>query len=212
VQDMIEEPDPTPVAHPRPVRPPTVPAVLRTPVASERPPSTPVPPLPPPDVAVPAVIAPTQPATVAMAPPPPLVQPTAPPAPSRAATPAASSSPAPVPFVPPPADDENLVKQTLQRYRHAYEGLDAQSAHAVWPAVNQAALARAFDGLASQAITFDQCDVQVRGAVASATCRGTARYVPKIGNRDPRVEPRVWNFGLKKDGGEWKIDSARAAR
>ena len=46
-------------------------------------------------------------------------------------------------------------------------------AHAVWPAVNQAALARAFDGLASQAITFDQCDVQVRGAVASATCRGT---------------------------------------
>jgi hypothetical protein len=212
VQDMIEEPDPTPVARPRPVRPPTVPAVLRTPVASERPPSTPVPPLPPPDVAVPAVIAPTQPATVAMAPPPPLVQPTAPPAPSRAATPAASSSPAPVPFVPPPADDENLVKQTLQRYRHAYEGLDAQSAHAVWPAVNQAALARAFDGLASQAITFDQCDVQVRGAVASATCRGTARYVPKIGNRDPRVEPRVWNFGLKKDGGEWKIDSARAGR
>ena len=104
------------------------------------------------------------------------------------------------------------MKQTLQRYRHAYEGLDAQSAHAVWPAVNQAALARAFDGLASQAITFDQCDVQVRGAVASATCRGTARYVPKIGNRDPRVEPRVWNFGLKKDGGEWKIASARAGR
>ncbi|PYR21421.1 MAG: hypothetical protein DMF98_22140, partial [Acidobacteria bacterium] len=151
VHDVIEEPDPTPVARPRPVRPPTVPAVLRTPVASERPPSTPVPPLPPPDVAVPAVIAPTQQTVVAMAPPPPLVPPTAPPAPSRAPTPAASSSPAPVPFVPPPADDENLVKQTLQRYRHAYEGLDAQSAHAVWPAVNQAALARAFDGLASQA-------------------------------------------------------------
>ena len=211
VQDVIEEPEPPPVARPRPVRPPTVPAVLRTPVASERPPSTPVPPLPPPDVAVPAVIAPTQQTAVAMAPPP-LVPPTVPPSPPRAPTPAASSSPAPVPFVPPPADDENLVKQTLQRYRHAYEGLDAQSAHAVWPAVNQAALARAFDGLASQAITFDQCDVQVRGAVASATCRGTARYVPKIGNRDPRVEPRVWNFGLKKDGGEWKIDSARAGR
>jgi hypothetical protein len=213
VQDPIEEPEPTPIARPRPVRPPTVPAVLRTPVASERPPSAPVPSFPPPDMAVPAVSAPTQPTAAAIAPPPPpLEQPSAPPALSRAAAPAASSSPALVPIVPPPADDENLVKQTLQRYRHAYEGLDAQSAHAVWPAVNEAALARAFDGLASQAITFDQCDVQVRGAVASATCRGTARYVPKIGNRDPRVEPRVWNFGLKKDGGEWKIDSARAGR
>ena len=105
-----------------------------------------------------------------------------------------------------------MVKQTLQRYRRAYEGLDAQSAHAVWPAVNQAALARAFDGLASQAITFDDCDVQVRGASASATCRGTARYVPKIGSREPHVESRVWNFALKKDGTDWKIDSARTDR
>ncbi len=104
------------------------------------------------------------------------------------------------------------MKQTLQRYRRAYEGLDAQSAHAVWPAVNQAALARAFDGLASQAITFDACDVQVRGPIASATCRGTARYVPKVGSREPRIEPRTWNFGLKKEGSDWKIDSARTDR
>jgi len=109
-------------------------------------------------------------------------------------------------------DDRALVQQTLQRYRSAYEGLDAQSAHAVWPAVNQVALARAFNGLESQALTFETCDVRVRGEAATATCQGTARYVPKVGSREPRIEPRVWNFTLRKSGTDWKIDSARAER
>jgi tetratricopeptide (TPR) repeat protein len=110
------------------------------------------------------------------------------------------------------ADEDSLVKQALQRYRRAYEGLDAQSAHAVWPAVNQAALARAFDGLESQALVFDACDVRVRGDSATATCHGSARYVPKIGSREMRVEPRVWSFALHKNAGDWEIDSARAER
>ena len=105
-----------------------------------------------------------------------------------------------------------MVRQTLQRYRSAYEGLDAQSAHAVWPAVNQVALARAFDGLESQTLTFDACDVRVRGEAATAICQGSARYVPKIGSRQPRIEPRVWNFTLHKSGTDWTIDSARAER
>jgi tetratricopeptide (TPR) repeat protein len=109
-------------------------------------------------------------------------------------------------------DDQVLVQQALQRYRTAYEGLDARSAQAVWPAVNQAALARAFDGLESQSLTFDACDVRVRGEAATATCQGSARYVPKIGSREPRIEPRVWNFSLHKAGGDWKIESARAER
>ena len=109
-------------------------------------------------------------------------------------------------------DEPAMVTQTLQRYRRAYDGLDAQSAHAVWPAVNQAALARAFDGLQSQKITFDACDVRVSGEAATATCQGSARYVPKIGNREPRTESRVWNFTLHKTGADWKIDSARAER
>ena len=131
---------------------------------------------------------------------------------------AAVVAPVGAPAIPPVAaavesvDDRALVGQTLQRYRSAYEGLDAGSAQAVWPAVNQAALARAFDGLQSQTLTFDTCDVRVRGDAATATCRGSARYVPKIGSREPRVEPRVWNFTLHKDGGEWMIDNARAER
>jgi hypothetical protein len=124
---------------------------------------------------------------------------------------AALSAPTPPPAAP-AADDNLLVEQALQRYRTAYGGLDAQSAQAVWPAVNQAALARAFDGLQSQSLTFDACDVRVRGESATATCQGSARYVPKIGSREPRVEPRVWNFSLHKAGGDWKIESARADR
>jgi tetratricopeptide (TPR) repeat protein len=108
--------------------------------------------------------------------------------------------------------DDVLVKQVLQRYRSAYEGLDAQSAQAVWPAVNQTALARAFDGLESQSLTFDACDVRLRGEAATATCHGSARYVPKVGSRDPKVESRVWNFTLHKAGSDWKIESARAER
>jgi len=109
-------------------------------------------------------------------------------------------------------DDDGLVRRTLLQYKSAYESLDAQSAHAVWPVVNERALARAFDGLESQHLMFDACDVQVNGEAAAATCRGTARYVAKIGSREPRVEPRVWNFTLKKTGQDWKIESARAER
>jgi len=127
---------------------------------------------------------------------------------------AAVAAPAPPPSVPtpPPIDEEMLVKQALQRYRSAYEGLDARSAQAVWPAVDEAALARAFDGLESQHLTFDVCTVQLGVDRAAATCRGTTRYVPKVGNREPRIEPRRWTFALHKTGAEWKIDAARAER
>ncbi len=139
-------------------------------------------------------------------PPPPVAAPPAPPASASANSAAAPTT------VTRTRDDERLIEEVLQRYRSAYEGLDARSARAVWPAVNEAALARAFDGLESQRVTFDACDVRLRGEAAAATCRGSARYVPKVGSREPRVESLTWNFTLKKDGTDWKIESARAAR
>jgi hypothetical protein len=112
----------------------------------------------------------------------------------------------------PPVRDEELVRRLLQHYRLAYETLDARSAQAVWPTVNQSVLQRAFDGLLSQQLTFADCDVQVRGETGTAVCRGTARYVPKLGSREARVESRVWSFGLRKAGADWQIDSARTER
>jgi hypothetical protein len=141
---------------------------------------------------------------------PPPAAPLSPPAAAPAPSPVPAAAPTP-PSVDAP-DDSGLVRRVLQRYRTAYDGLDARSAQAVWPAVNQVALARAFDGLLSQSLTFEACDVKLRGEVATATCRGSARYVTKVGSRDPRVESRVWNFTLHKTGSDWQIDSARAER
>ena len=125
-----------------------------------------------------------------------------------------AQAPAALPSAPPRAvpDDDALVRTTLQRYRAAYDDLDAGSARAVWPAVDQGALARAFESLASQRLTFDACSVEVAGRDARAVCHGSARYVPKIGSREPRVEPRVWTFTLRKAGDAWQIESARAGR
>jgi hypothetical protein len=117
------------------------------------------------------------------------------------------------PIAAPAIDDRLLVTQALQRYRSAYDDLDARSAQAVWPTVNEAALARAFDALESQTLSFDSCEVQLRTATtAAATCQGVAHYVPKIGNRDPRAESRRWSFSLRKAGSDWTIDSARVAK
>ena len=130
---------------------------------------------------------------------------------ARLTNPEAVAAPSPT-AIAPTVNDELLINQALQRYRHAYEGLDAQSARAVYPAVNEVALARAFGSLSSQSFTFDACDVRLRGGSATATCRGSARYVPKIGSHEPRVEPRVWSFTFAKLGNDWTIENARAER
>lgn len=111
------------------------------------------------------------------------------------------------------ARDEDLVLGTLGQYRRAYDTLDARAAQVVWPDVDSAALQRAFDGLVSQRLTFQSCQLQVTGAVATAACRGTARYTPRVGDREARDEPRNWRLTLRKTASdEWRIESARVAR
>ncbi len=138
-------------------------------------------------------------------------------------TPAASIArqPAPLsPLVPPStglgttvrADDTRSVTQVLNQYARAYGQLDASAARAVWPTVDERALARAFSGLESQSVSFDDCNIDVHGATANASCRGRASYRGKVGNRDVRVEPRTWQFDLKRDGDAWKIQTAEARR
>jgi hypothetical protein len=144
----------------------------------------------------------------------PAIVPPIPPAPVQAAPASATvvtDSPPPA-VVPRPVDDRAMVEETLSRYRRAYNRQDARSAQAVYPNLNAPALARAFDSLQSQSLQFDECEIDVRGGSANVTCRGTSRYVPKVGNRDAHVEPRVWDFLLRKDAGDWKIENARASR
>jgi hypothetical protein len=110
------------------------------------------------------------------------------------------------------ADDRVRVEEVLGQYARAFGQLDARAAHAVWPSVDQRALARAFDSLASQSVSFETCDIDVRGATANASCRGRASYVGKVGRDEPRTEPRTWHFELERVGETWKIAHAEARR
>jgi len=108
--------------------------------------------------------------------------------------------------------DQSEIQQTLGQYRSAYQLLDAQAARAVWPSVDVRALARAFDGLTSQDLAFDTCLFEIAGEAATAQCRGSASYTPKIGGRAARLESRQWTFHLRKLDEGWKIQSVQARR
>jgi hypothetical protein len=137
---------------------------------------------------------------VAIAPPPLPVTPT--PAPALTATPAAASALA----------DRSRVSQVLNQYARAYDDLNPAAARAVWPTVDERALSRAFASLESQDVSFSDCSIDVSGTSASASCRGRASYVGKVGSRERRTEPREWNFQLRLDGEDWKIEKADTRR
>ena len=106
--------------------------------------------------------------------------------------------------------DARAIENVLGRYRNAFNRLDAGAAVAVWPKVNEKTLARAFDSLDDQDVSFDSCTIEVGGVHAEAACSGTARYVPKVGSRTTRAEPRQWRFILRRASDGWLIDHVDA--
>jgi hypothetical protein len=201
---------PTTVA-PRPVAPTTV---------------APPPVSPPPAAAAPALHDP------AMSPPSPLAADTvapadAPLASSRTDTPGVDPiapdaiRPPSAPAIPPDATVDRTgtaaeataidgITAALGRLQLAYEQRDASLAKAVWPTVNERALARAFEGLRSQSITFDRCWMNVFSASADVECRGVTTYVPRVGSQSQRTESRQWTFRVQKGDDHWVITSAEA--
>lgn len=154
--------------------------------------------------------------------PPPALTPTPPPAAAVDVAPTAptvSTQPAPVRLAPPEAlpsvvarNEQSEIQRTLGQYRNAYQSLDAEAARAVWPSVDVRALSRAFDTLTSQELAFDTCLYEIAGQAATAQCRGSATYTPKVGSRAAKVEARQWTFHLRKLDEGWKIESAQARR
>jgi hypothetical protein len=131
-------------------------------------------------------------------------------------TPSAPAKPAPPPaparLTNASADDQSQVADVLRQYARAYGALDANAARDVWPSVDRRALARAFENLRSQQLSLQDCEIDVRGAIANASCRGQAEYVGKVGGGEPRIEPRTWRFELRREGEAWKIANAEARR
>jgi hypothetical protein len=104
------------------------------------------------------------------------------------------------------------VLDVLNRYAAAYSRLDAAAAQEVWPAVNRPALTRAFEGLASQRVALERCDVSVSPASAHAKCAGFATWSPKIGNGGAHTDACNWTFQLAKAGDDWQIVTARVQK
>ena len=109
-------------------------------------------------------------------------------------------------------DDTAQVLRTLQRYRAAYEALDAKAVTAVYPEVNVASLQAAFGEFSK--MTYD-LSVAVNGVViaadgqtASVSASETIRPVAK----SVRVEPRTGTvvFVLRKIAGDWTIQSVKS--
>jgi hypothetical protein len=94
----------------------------------------------------------------------------------------------------------------------AFNNLDASALVSVWPSVNAKAIGHAFDQIDSQAFTFDRCVTQPRSGGAVVTCSGRAAWVPRVGNRSPRVESRRWTFTLEKGSQGWVIREVNSQR
>jgi len=126
------------------------------------------------------------------------------------ASPVATPAPAPAPPPPlsPEARDKAAVESVVERYRLAFSTLNSGVSD-FWPGVPSRALDKAFNDLDQQRFEFDQCRVQLNGAQADATCTGTATFVPKVGNKTPRTQPRQWSFRLVRAGNRWIIDSVQ---
>jgi hypothetical protein len=104
----------------------------------------------------------------------------------------------------PPEPVEPRIRAVLSSYEAGFDALDASAVHRVWPGVDRPALARAFDGLASQSVSLGRCAISVRGEAATAQCTGSATWEPKVGGGS-RTEARRWEFALQSAGAEWEI-------
>lgn len=135
--------------------------------------------------------------TAVAAPPAPVTAPPAPPA-------------APVPDAPAPVESqEPAVRAVLARFEAAYSSLSAGAAQEVWPSVDAAALARAFDNLESQRVSLGNCSVTMAAATAQASCTGSTTWTPRVGGGS-RTQTRRWQFELALANGAWRIVRAQA--
>jgi hypothetical protein len=128
--------------------------------------------------------------------------------PAAAAAPSAARVARAMPVA--PRREEESILLVLHEYESAVGRKDPVAAKAVWPALDDRALARAFNDLQSHSLALEDCGVTVANsnAAARARCQGVATYLPKVGRRKPINASHEWTFNLSKTGGDWQIESA----
>ncbi|GMU66758.1 MAG: hypothetical protein AMXMBFR36_30320 [Acidobacteriota bacterium] len=124
----------------------------------------------------------------------------------------APSAPAEVRPEPVPAADPTVgVRAALERYRAAYQALDAAAVQAAWPGLDANArrqIARAFEGYHSIAMSLEDCRYEVEGERATARCRVTQTIDVKVGRDLESTQDVV--FGLRRAGAGWVIQERTA--
>lgn len=100
---------------------------------------------------------------------------------------------------------EAAIRSVIDAYGRTYDRLDAPGAARLWPGVDTFALARTFETLSSQRITFDRCDVTAAGDRALAACTGVVVFVRRDGDGTAESVPVDWTFTLDHSSGKWKI-------
>ncbi len=122
--------------------------------------------------------------------------------------------PAPRATVANATDDTTQVWRTLQRYRAAYEALDAKAMAAVYPDLNVASMQDRFDQFSKMSydlrIAVDGVVIAADGQTATVNASETIRPVTKVGKADPQILTTL--FTLKKAGGAWTIQSIRQSK
>lgn len=142
-----------------------------------------------------------------------MLQPSAAPAAATTAAPPeapVAATPDRVSVVATSTNDQNAIDDVLSHYRAAYETRDAGAVKRVWPAANEAALAKAFANLEAQSVSFYGCRTSIEDSSARASCDGQVSYVARLGSRNSRTEHRNWTFVLRRTSADgWRIDEVQ---
>ena len=117
------------------------------------------------------------------------------------------SSGPPQPPVRGAADETQQLLQVLQRYKNAYESLDANAVAAVYPSVNVSSLKSAFDQFSKMSydVKVHVDGIKIDGQMATVTATETIRPVSKSVRADPRTATAV--FTMRRSGTSWIIQS-----
>jgi hypothetical protein len=113
------------------------------------------------------------------------------------------------PALPTIRERQAQIQSIVNRYRDAYNSMDANAAKAVWPSVNAKQLGDSFARLEKLEYQFQPCTIFFDTGKARATCEGRVRSVAKSDKREVSV-PARWEFTLKEVNREWAIDSVVA--
>ncbi|HUP23955.1 MAG TPA: protein kinase [Thermoanaerobaculia bacterium] len=119
----------------------------------------------------------------------------------------ATATTRPPPAAPAPVDHEPAIRRALDKYRQAYEQLDARLLAEVWPSLGRDELGRierSFQSFDSVQVAIEGCRIEVDADRASARCQVRRTQRPKAG-RVQTVDQQT-TFRLERRGNDWVIE------